>query len=341
MNTEVNLKDRIHGMYLGVAIGDALGMPVETMKAPEIARLNNGMGVIGYMDPCQTRVEHTRNMHAGDTTDDWQLTRAVSESLSALKGFNIHHQARTHIEAMERSVFGWGKGTTRSLEEIRDGRRTADSDPLWPIEMEKPSAGNGIIMKVSPLAAMAWLTGKDMTDEILALGRMTHLDMRARIAPVAVYQFLLHALTNGTDPGHANWLERIYFSDVLNQIGNLEDVLMKYENPEERFFLSRHLIRADITSIQSLVNSAGVGFTAWQTAAFTLGVYRRYPTDFNSAVLEAVNAGGDTDTNASVVGALVGATIGFEKIPSEWKRLIPLVEIEETATSLFEAFRQG
>jgi ADP-ribosylglycohydrolase len=47
------------------------------------------------------------------------------------------------------------------------------------------------------------------------------------------------------------------------------------------------------------------------------------PDPFN-AVLDAVNAGGDTDTNASIVGSLVGALHGIKVIPAEL-----LLELED------------
>src|SRR4029077_14405402 len=41
---------------------------------------------------------------------------------------------------------------------------------------------------------------------------------------------------------------------------------------------------------------------------------------FRGALLETVRLGGDTDTIAAIVGALVGARVGKEGIPTEWLR---------------------
>jgi ADP-ribosylglycohydrolase len=93
-------------MMLGVLIGDALGMPVETMSRALIGLLNDGAGVTDYMDPVQRRVTDTQHLKRGDYTDDWQLTSVVADSLSRCCGFNMADMAKSHIEAMQASTFG-------------------------------------------------------------------------------------------------------------------------------------------------------------------------------------------------------------------------------------------
>ena len=54
------------------------------------------------------------------------------------------------------------------------------------------------------------------------------------------------------------------------------------------------------------------------TVAFALAAWKRHPRDYRAAILEAVRAGGDTDTVAAIVGGIVGAAVGREGIPREW-----------------------
>jgi ADP-ribosyl-[dinitrogen reductase] hydrolase len=336
MKTLSVLEDRILGMLAGVAIGDALGMPVETMSRENILKLNGGLGVTYYMNPVQMRIDDTKNLATGDTTDDWQLTSAVARSLIEAKGFDIVHQATTHLSELEKSTFGWGKGTMQSLLEIKHGQRMIGEEPL-PVQKGKGS-GNGVIMKIAPLAAVTAITGEIMTGNIIELGKLTHPDLRARIAPVAVYSFLVLALLGLIDIylDEGEPLEEVYHDEVIALIKVLE---IKYHaNLNSVPVLSEYLSKIDMRSIEGLIDTAGVGFTAWQTAAFTLGVYMRHPRDFTSAILEAVNAGGDTDTNTSVVGGLVGATIGFSEIEEEWKHIPVMGEVKQLSRALYAAF---
>jgi ADP-ribosylglycohydrolase len=197
----------------------------------------------------------------------------------------------------------------RSLQELADGKRGIWDDIIW--RKEGQGSGNGVIMKVSPFSVYALSSGipQGMTElNVLNMSRLTHPDRRAGFSAIAVHTFLVEALKYG----HAFDTQKVYESAIAN--------VARYERREHLCTdtVSSHLRGVDTATIDSLIETAGVGFIAWQTAAFTLGVYRRHSQDFSSALLEAVNAGGDTDTNASIVGALVGSTVGMSGIDRKW-----------------------
>ena len=54
------------------------------------------------------------------------------------------------------------------------------------------------------------------------------------------------------------------------------------------------------------------------------------PLDFEVALVEIVSAGGDTDTNGAVAGAVLGARYGAAAIPHRWLDCIPERERIET-----------
>jgi ADP-ribosylglycohydrolase len=102
--------------------------------------------------------------------------------------------------------------------------------------------------------------------------------------------------------------------DVIERRHDVKDTLISQR-------LKKVLVTfSDATELRKTV---GCGFHAVETAAFAIGTFLRHLTDFHTGVLEAVNAGGDTDTNASVVGALIGANTGLDAIPLEWRRAHP------------------
>lgn len=332
MNNSVGsdvLVDRVRGMMLGVLIGDALGMPVETLSRDSIRLLNDGAGVIDYMDPVQHRVTDTKHLQRGDYTDDWQLTSVVADSLSRCRGFDMNDMAKSHITAMQASTFGWGKGSMRSLQELVDGKRGVWDDIMW--RKEGQGSGNGVIMKVSPFSvcALGLCLPQNVSEvNILNMSRLTHPDRRAGFSALPVHTFLLEALKHG----QAFDMQKVYENAIANVICH-EKMGRPYTET-----VSSHLRGVDTTTIESLIETAGVGFIAWQTAAFTLGVYRRHPKDFSPALLEAVNAGGDTDTNASIVGALVGATVGMSGIDTKWLDIPGAVPAILVADRLCDSF---
>ena len=64
----------------------------------------------------------------------------------------------------------------------------------------------------------------------------------------------------------------------------------------------------------------GVSGFIYHTVPVALHVWLRRQADFRGALLETVRLGGDTDTVAAVVGALVGTRVGRDGIPEEWLR---------------------
>lgn len=65
-------------------------------------------------------------------------------------------------------------------------------------------------------------------------------------------------------------------------------------------------------------NQMGWVLIALQNAFFHL----RTGSSFVDAVVSTISGGGDTDTNAAIVGALLGAVEGREAVPSSWRRSI-------------------
>ncbi|MFH1430521.1 MAG: ADP-ribosylglycohydrolase family protein [Candidatus Uhrbacteria bacterium] len=70
----------------------------------------------------------------------------------------------------------------------------------------------------------------------------------------------------------------------------------------------------------------------FDSVPFVLATAARYSQSFRDGVLAAVNAGGDTDSNGAMVGAILGAAHGLCAIPEEWQR-----DVEDTTAILREA----
>jgi ADP-ribosylglycohydrolase len=310
---------KFQGCLMGVAIGDAMGMPVETWKHAQIKQLNGGAGITGFIAPVQQRILDTANLNAGETTDDWQLTKAVAASLIRCSGrFDMLDCAMEHLAEYDKRLFGWGKGTQIALEAIKTGQRIVGRDAL-PAAGPGQGCGNGIVMKVAPIALAGFVRGDvepDVWTSCKALGMITHPDIRASIAAYAVSLVLQSALSGPLS--------------TASGLATLAKVISAIERVEAQEAISTDLISdvlkkipENLKTAENLRLAVGCGFHALQTVGFTIGTFLRHPTDFRSGVLEAANAGGDSDTHASVVGALIGANVGLEAIPQEWRCFNP------------------
>ncbi len=330
---QVTLESRIHGSFLGIAIGDALGMPVETMTARQILDATQGSGISGYVDPIQHRIKDSEHLKRGSTTDDTQLSLAVARSLMSRNGFSVESQAYHHVLEMARGDFGWGRSTRNAITELAlwfesggaVGRKPLSEVEMPPNQPARIGTGNGVAMKIVPLALWHFANPpssenrENFLDDALDLGLMTHGDPRASFAAVAVGAVIAECLN--WDTSEIN--ERLPAFVKTVKTGVLNSVIAAEK--ENRDFrpnkdtLSRRLAMAFklLHDPERLLKEVGNGCFALESVPFAIATFLRHPTDFRAAVLEAVNAGGDADTTASMVGAMSGALLGQESIPED------------------------
>ena len=351
------LLDRIQGCLLGAMIGDAMGMPWEGMDLFGIMNVIP-LGVTGFTTPGEHSLPFLRQLKAGDTTDDWALTRANARALIRGKGDYVPKLiAEEHLAEFHRSTVGWGRTTKRAMEELevygltqralgRGPDSSAGPDPDHP----KSGCGNGVAMKVAPLAIVHVLGHGAGTLDVLGQmvvrhGRLTHPDPRASIAAAGIAYLIMRALTSPNEPPVDDWPASWQIEEVAEWLRTIEQALPAVP-PDDRFTgrLSRILdcpenlldpSNRQITA-QDLAFVLGNGYHALESCAFAMAMALRHADDFRQAMLNTVNAGGDTDTNASMVGAMVGARVGLSGIPEEWRTFSPTFqEAVELADQLY------
>lgn len=297
---------------MGVMIGDALGQPVETMSAKDILDKTEGKGIVDFVCPIQRKISDTKNLPAGSTTDDWQMTEAVCKSLVRMNGFDIMDQALVHVEALETSVYGWGSTTKFGLKELKlyfDSRGKEGRHPLvWP-DLSKHTkknigAGNGVAMQIAPIAIFDYLGGKHsaLYRKVQAIACFTHPDMGALNAAHGIARCIKANLNDGNFKFLNFDFDLPLLKDILTHTGS---------------------VKPEFDTIDKIVAKTGNSSLAQESVALAIAIHLKYPEDFKTGVLAAVNAGGDTDTVASMVGAMTGARVGLEGIPDEWKNFNP------------------
>ena len=316
------LLDRIKASLLGVRIGDALGMPWELYTRDQIMSATGGIGVIAFGSPLQRRIPDTENLKVGETTDDTQLSDVVARSLIMRDGWNTRHCAWEHVLEYNRTKFGWGGTTTDAIKEIKDGKRDLD---MWRPWTQGKGLGNGVAMKVAPLALFdsvrcGMVDPRSLASRCMDLGRITHPDLRASFAAYAVALVVGRAmsqLTFSLEDGK-NLLEF-----VIRETELLEIRWEHFQEHDDKISGRLKRISGALSSAEKVRKEIGSGFNSMETAPFTIATFLRHPNDFRAGVLEAINAGGDTDTHASIVGAMVGANVGLAGIPEEWRNFRP------------------
>lgn len=301
------MKSKIRGLFLGVAIGDALGVPYESKTFEALENIKRSC-----------KYKSARRQPKGSWTDDTQLTIATAQAILDAGNVNMDAIATQHVLAYKETVSGWGSTTREAIKKVESGIHWSESG-----KFTEPNRGlgNGIPMKVSPIAAYFALSKncEDFTRILVDFTAMTHQTSIAVSSCLAHTMGLLYCLESTPESfdaktfinrvARASELGRRHFTDSLNDdlTDRLKTLLKLYESP--------NLLYDD----KHLVGEYGGGTCyVYNSLPFSYAFFIRSPFKIDG-MLSAVYAGGDTDTNASIIGGLIGALCGEEIFPEKLK----------------------
>ncbi len=139
---------------------------------------------------------------------------------------------------------------------------------------------------------------------VAASTKMTHTDPRAEIAALAVAEAT--AL-----------IVRGRHEEILSMLPCVGD------NKEWRALCQKladaHSERLSVVDFANTLGLArGVTGYAFHTVPVAIYAVLRHPDCFRTALIDALNCGGDTDTVGAIVGGMMGARVGSTGIPAEW-----------------------
>lgn len=283
------------GGLLGVAVGDALGVPVEFMTRQELRR-EPVKKMIGYGSHSQP---------PGTWSDDASLTFCQAESLCEA-GFDLADTARRFVR-WEREgywtphgvVFDVGGTTKDAILRLENGV----FPELAGLSGER-SNGNGSLMRILP--ASVYLAGsgeKNMLDCIRRISSITHAHLRSVLACV-IYTLMVWELLDGGTPRSA------YDNLTAKAPKACRGTALVRELPHFQRILTGELQGLD----ESRINSDGYVVSTLEASIWCLLQY----DNFSDTVLAAVNLGSDSDTTGAVAGGLAGIAYGLDSIPPDW-----------------------
>lgn len=275
-----SLVDRYRGCLLGLAVGDALGGPVEFMTAGAIrgthGRLREMIGG-GWL-----------HLAPGEVTDDTQLTLVIARSIARLGRVDPADIAAGFVDWYRGRPKDVGNTTAASIRHLIDGASWREAGRMTHGGDGGLGAGNGSLMRTAPLALACRRDPASLDRAGREVSAITHASPLATESCVAFDRALVAVLEGVSDPlVAAAAVEHDEVRAVVSAIPGLE--------------------RPDVRS----------GGFVLETLQAALWSFARHD-DFEETVVEAVNLGGDTDTTGAVAGALAGARYGVDAIPRRW-----------------------
>lgn len=317
MQNEIRKDNRtlkqIKSALFGVAVGDALGVPVEFKSRQEISQ-NLVTTMIGY---------GTHNQPPGTWSDDSSLTFCLAEGLT--NDFCLDEIGQNFVKWYNENywtpygeVFDIGGTTKQAILRIAKGE-----NPELAGSSKETDNGNGSLMRILPLLFYLYNKPINVRFEITRkVSSITHRHIRSIIACFYYLEFAKQIIEGRDKFDIYSNLQTF----VLNHLTNLSI------NPAEISLFDR-LLKSSIYELDTeQIYSTGYVVHTLEASIWCLMT----TSNFKGAVLKAVNLGYDTDTTGAVTGGLAGLLYGFENIPEEWiLQIAKHHEIENLAERLY------
>ncbi|NHW89314.1 MAG: ADP-ribosylglycohydrolase family protein [Archaeoglobales archaeon] len=290
--------ENFEGCILGLAIGDALGMPLEGMSREEIKRR--------YGEVRDFLPSPYGDLKAGEWTDDTEMTLLLAESIIETSYFDPENFAEKLKKwfYLSRRI---GPTSRLAIMRLLRGAKWYESG------IESDTCGSAI--RVAPIG-LVYNFNFNLVERYAEISsRVTHTSPAAIASAIAV---------------------AIAVACKILEFSNEEMLLEVVERVEEYDSLLADKINLAFEMKDRDLDYAveKLGNTISALDVVPMAFYCVFSeTDFEKAVLKAINAGGDTDS----IGAICGAIKGVEGISSRFLEKLKDVEcLKDTARRLYD-----
>lgn len=307
------------GIVYGQLIGDALGVRYEFSKAKSMKRrveedLNDG----GFL-PILGGGYH--GLEAGQVSDDSEMALCLARSMQACKTYDVYDAACSYTYWINSSPLCAGR-TTRCALAYNEHAKEMPTNWRDVFAMSKKMAiyneiqgkvlknnvnseSNGALMRISPLAIRYFNVGHGYSDLRLS-ARMdtgiTHVNESVKEATMTFVTALASLLNQRS-------VNDVYTEALWTSDKKILQLLKLAKKTNKVYYIGQYLTAE--TADGNCQGYFGIGL---QNAFYQL----LHAPSFYEGMIDTILLGGDTDTNAAIAGAMLGARFGSSNIPKEW-----------------------
>jgi ADP-ribosyl-[dinitrogen reductase] hydrolase len=219
---------------------------------------------------------------AGQPTDDSEMALMLARMLVKERRYDAENASRAYVFWLNSHPFDCGGTVLAGLR----GRANPDSQ------------ANGALMRISPLGIFCWNCDLETTSQLARLdASLTHPH------PIC---------------GQANALFAMAISQLISSQKSPQETYQNINVWAKALKVDKALMKAILDAADSLpanfVHQQGWVIIAFQNALWQL----LNAPSLEEGIVDTVMRGGDTDTNAAIAGALLGAAYGRSALPNQW-----------------------
>ena len=339
-------QDKARGMMVGLAVGDALGAPIQFLPDPSDF----------YIEQMGNKIESFHDNYRapkGVWTDDTEMALCIADSILEKKGYDSYDIMQKFCDWCNKGYRTYdgqpavdvGTQVLYALQDYND-HKVIPKDTI-----KTESAGNGAIMRLAPIVIAntfpkkkyptlkeahikeklvinpedekgEFIDTKDIKPTLhmsVLSCRETHNSIAAE-AVTELFATTLYCALHGLEKNNiatysARWLTNAKYDNFwLNNIGNLLDRSFEKEGTKLHN-LGGYIVDTFAIAVWGLIN---------------------FKT-FEDGMMAVLKLGGDADTNGAVYGQLAGTYYGFSKIPKKWRdEVFKAKELVEIADKLLK-----
>ncbi|MGG4110145.1 ADP-ribosylglycohydrolase family protein [Bacillus vallismortis] len=343
---KVEFEDKYLGAFLGAVVGDAIGWPQEDRSM----RIGKNFKPKPQFQKWYRRsgnkyLPHEEVIDPGSYSDDTQLLIATARSLENKNWFS--HFVKVELPTWLLYERGGGGATKRAADLWSNGH------PPWKLEKQKKAdikryfeaGGNGVTMRILPHVFNSFANPSEISHQVFLNGIATHGHPKALLSAILYSKALEYQIKKEDVLAYGELIE--YLLKERDEWSNFPD-LNNLEDWKEsaNFFTSGNYMKIwEETSVelieglyiiknalnQGLMDKTHQTLTRLNcfdskirgagTVACLVAIYiaSKYASDPVRGLLEiSFLENTDSDTNASMVGGLLGSIHGTEWIIPEW-----------------------
>jgi ADP-ribosylglycohydrolase len=305
----MSIEDRAYGALLGLAIGDALGMPTQYQPRSVIAER---YGILDWFQPGPPDNFISRGMAAGCVTDDTDQAVLLGEML-------VEGGGRIGPESFARALLAWearmiaagsadllGPSTRHALTLVAAGTSTELTG--------RTGSTNGAAMRVAPVGIafpVAPLSG--IVDAVFQTGHVTH-NTTVAIAGASAIATAVSAGVAG-----AKLSEALGLSIEAAKLGAQRGFYFAGGDVAARIEWALDLVRgrSEEEALDLIYRLVGTGVATNEAVPAAIAICAVAPDDPWRVCCLAASLGGDCDTVGAIAGAIMGACHGAERFPAK------------------------
>ncbi len=337
--------DKYKGCLIAGAIGDALGYPIEFLNEKKIfssygekglTEFDTVNGIAQISDDTQmsmftangllvaatiSKIKREKPKYVKCITDsykDWLITQSES--------FSSHSKGNNSWLLNESRLFSSREPGHTCLSAILSGSNGTIADPI------NNSKGCGGIMRVAPIGlffSSKYHSFEEIDKLAAESSALTH-GHDLGYMPSAVVAHIISLVSHDDDIS--------LISAVRSAKSFVEELFKDKEHIGELIALidkAIELSQKDIDDLEA-IHLLGEGWVAEETLAIALYCSLKYSDDIQKALIVSVNHKGDSDSTGAVTGNILGAYLGYEKIPQKYLDELELKDvILELASDLY------